>query len=207
MSVNTKQALLAELGKGSAMYGWGAIMALGRDTLNALLEAKFLERLSRMDFTSPITGLYYADGNRTEQVTFENLLFGPPTLSFEHASGQSSRVRVHMELIAGRCESCSMFPGEPKYLRKSHRLSQGLGYQLEFTAQLVVVPVESPGGRQLQVALDLPKATEPTCSLSAGYLRPLSTVSGDSNRRLRRFARLHSGVLPAVDRGPALHRA
>ena len=168
MAVNTKQALLAALGKGPAMFNWGAIMALGRDMLNAQLEARFLERLSRLDFVSPITGVYYVDGMNTEQVKFEKLQFGPPSLSFEHASGQTSRVRVHMELIAGRCESNSMFPGEPKYLRNSHLLSPGLGYRLEFTTQLVVVPVETSGGSQLQVAVDLATATEPSCNLAQG---------------------------------------
>lgn len=168
MSINSKEALLKKLGEGSAVHEWGAILALGRDTVNTLLEAKFVERLSEMDYIQPITETYYANEDRTERVAFEALMFGPPTLSFEHASGKSNRVRVRMELIAGRCARWSMFPGEAKYLRDSHQLSQGLGYWLAFTAELVVIPVEGSGGRQLQLGLDMINATDPNCSLGRG---------------------------------------
>ncbi|RCL25638.1 hypothetical protein C6A77_13635 [Pseudomonas sp. AFG_SD02_1510_Pfu_092] len=168
MNVNTKAMLLEALGKGSAVYDWGAIMALGRDTVNALLQAKFLERLSQTDFIQPITETYFVDESRTERVAFDELVFGPPSLSFEHASGHSARVRVHMELIAGRCTSWSMFPGEPHYLRRSHQLAPGLGNQLEFMVDLIVMPAEGAASRQLQLALDLRNATAPTCALGQG---------------------------------------
>ncbi|MHC6224680.1 hypothetical protein ACYU03_07875 [Pseudomonas sp. X10] len=168
MSINSKAALLEELRKGSAVHDWGAILALGRDTVNALLEATFSERLSRMDFIQPITGTYYVDEHRTERVAFEELMFGPPSLSFEHASGRTSRVRVHMELIAGHCARWSMAPGEPKYLRDSHQLSQGLGYWLAFTVDLVVIPIEGSDVRQFQLGLDLFNARDPDCNLGRG---------------------------------------
>lgn len=168
MSVNTKQTLLKELAQGSVAYEWGAILALGRDTVNAMLQEKFLERLAGLEFIPPISGEYYVDGDWTEQVAFDGLMFGPPSLSFEYASGKSNTVRVQMELIAGRCTSRSMFPGEQKYLRNSHQLSQGLGYWLEFTTGLVSVPIDGAGDRQAQLALDLSKAKDPTCNLAPG---------------------------------------
>lgn len=168
MAVNTKEALLKELAQGSVAYEWGAILALGRDTVNAMLQEKFLERLAGLEFIPPISGEYYVDVHWTEQVAFDGLMFGPPSLSFEYASGKNSTVRVQMELIAGRCTSRSMFPGEQKYLRNSHQLSQGLGYWLEFTASLVSVPIDGEGGKQAQLALDLSQAKDPTCNLAPG---------------------------------------
>ncbi|MFJ4354107.1 hypothetical protein ACIPZ5_24860 [Pseudomonas sp. NPDC089428] len=173
MAVNTKSALLTELAKGPRDYGWGAILALGRDTLTALLQNTFSDRLSRNDFIPPIAGSYYLDERQNDQVIFEGLMFGPPSLSFEQASGQSNKVVVQMELIAGRCENWSVAPGTVKHLRRIHRLVPGLGQRLEFTANLVILPLEAPGEKQLQFALDLSSATDPRCKLSSEAAEPM----------------------------------
>ncbi|WP_338460206.1 hypothetical protein [Pseudomonas sp. TE3-3-F2023] len=173
MAVNTKSALLSELGKGPMNYDWGAVLALGRDTLTVLLQNTFSDRLSQNDFIPPIAGSYYLDERRYDQLIFEGLMFGPPSLSFEQASGQTNKVVVQMELIAGRCENWSVAPGTVKHLRRIHRLVPGLGQRLEFLANLVILPVEAPGERQLQFALDLGSATNPSCKLSSEAAEPM----------------------------------
>ncbi len=162
MTGNAKQNLLDELKKGDALHGWGAILALGRDRFNQLLEAQFVDAFATQDFTLPISGEYFME-NRTEKVVFDNLMLGPPQLSFKHASGKTAQVTVSMELIAGTCYAIGQHPGAPDWLRRSHRLLQGMGYHLEMQAVLQVVPLEASG--QSQLILDLGAATEPTCNL------------------------------------------
>ncbi|QHG63928.2 hypothetical protein [Pseudomonas putida] len=171
MTSNSKTELLETLAKGPALYGWGAIMALGRDCLNTLIEAKFLERLSLHDFIKPITEALYIDAHCTEQIAFEALTFGPPALSFEQATGGTGRVLVHMPLIAGRCSEVSMFPGVPKYVRRTHQLVHGLGYTLQVAVDLKVVKVQELGNEHLQLMFDLREASEATCNLSADTVR------------------------------------
>lgn len=164
MEGNSKSELLAKLAEGDAMHGWGALLALGRDTANELLQATFLSTFRQQDFIVPISGEYYADAQCTEHVVFDGLMVGPPRLSFEKASGRSARVIVSMELIAGRCSARESFPGKARSLRRSHELSQGLGYALEVTTDLVVLPVR--GSDDLQLAIDLTKVSAPTCNLA-----------------------------------------
>nr|WP_314618153.1 hypothetical protein [uncultured Pseudomonas sp.] len=176
MAGNSKSELLEKLAQGDAMHGWGAILALGRDTANQLLQARFVSGFSQQQFFRPISGEYYADEQRTEHVVFDELMVGPPELSFEQASGRSARVIVTLELIAGRCSAAESFPGQARRLRRSHELSQGLGYRLEMSAELVVLPV--PGSRGLQLAVDLSAAINPTCNLA---------VSTSGARRMGEF--------------------
>ncbi|MBH3453498.1 hypothetical protein I5Q41_02165 [Pseudomonas monteilii] len=164
MATSSKRELLDVLSKGDAMYGWGAMLALGRDSVNQLLEARFIERFRNQDFITPISGEYYGDTQSTELVVLDGLMLGPPALSFEKASGRTSTVTVVMELIAGRCSAQEKSPGSASRLRRSHELTQGMGYTLQMTAKLVVVPV--PGSNQQQLAIDLGQATDPICNLA-----------------------------------------
>ncbi|UXH41388.1 hypothetical protein [Pseudomonas promysalinigenes] len=164
MATHSKHELLDVLKQGDAMHGWGAMFALGRDAVNALLEARFIERFRNQDFIEPISGEYYGDAQSTELVVLDGLMLGPPALSFEKASGRTSTVTVAMELIAGRCSAQEQSPGSASRLRRSHELTQGMGYTLQMTAKLVVVPV--PGSNQQQLAIDVGQATDPFCNLA-----------------------------------------
>ncbi|HKS11421.1 MAG TPA: hypothetical protein VJS90_00130 [Pseudomonas sp.] len=165
MMNNSKQALLAELGKGDAMHGWGAILALGRSPLNQRLEARYVESFATQDSLQPISGELYLDTNLTEKVIFDELMLGPPQLSFKNATGDTLLVTVTQALIAGRCSAVALWPGEPKRLRRSHTLYQGMGYQLEMTVPLKLVPV--PFSNQTQLVLDLSQGSNPICTLGA----------------------------------------
>jgi len=164
------------LGKGDAMHGWGAILALGRDKVNQLIEAQFIENFNHHDFIKPISGQYYSDSNYSELVLLDGVMFGPPTLSFEQSSGRTSTVTVAMELIAGRCSAQETSPGNAKRLRRSHELAKGMGYTLQMQAKLVVVP--APDSKQQQLAIDFGQATDPVCNLA---------FAGDSARKMGEF--------------------
>lgn len=164
----SKQALLDELAKGDAMHGWGAVLALGRAPLNRRLEARYAASFATQDFLLPISGELYLDSNLTDKVVFDALMLGPPQLSFKNASGNSMLVTVTLALIAGRSSAIALWPGEPKRLRRSHALHQGMGYQLEMTVPLKLVPV--PFSNQTQLVLDLSLASNPICTLGATEL-------------------------------------
>lgn len=176
MTSNSKSALLEILGKGDAMHGWGAILALGRDKVNQLIEAQFIENFNHQDFIKPITDQYYSDSNYSELVVLDGVMLGPPTLSFEQSSGRTSTVTVAMELIAGRCSAQETSPGNASRLRRSHELAKGMGYTLQMQAKLVVVPV--PGSKQQQLAIDFGQATDPVCNLA---------FAGDAARKMGEF--------------------
>lgn len=163
MMSDSKQALLAELGKGDAMQGWGAILALGRDPLNRRLEARYVEAFATQGFLLPINGELYLDNTLTDKVVFDELMLGPPQLSFKNASGNTMLVTVTQALIAGKCSAIALWPGEPKRLRRSHTLHQGMGYQLEMTLPLKLVPVRF--SNQTQLVLDLSLLSNPVCTL------------------------------------------
>ena len=165
MKANTKRALLDRLRQGDAMQGWGAMLALGRGPANQLLEASYLKALRTQDMFLPISGQYYSDSRRTEQVVFDALVFGPPQLTFKHATGGTPNVTVQFELIAGRCRTCAIHPGRAKRLRTSHVLQQGMGLTLEVSAKLAVRMV--PGSKQMQVVLDFDADSIATCTLGS----------------------------------------
>lgn len=174
MAANSKQNLLDELEKGSVLHGWGAILAIGRERFNQLLQTQFVDAFATQDFTLPISGEYFME-NRTEKVVFDNLMLGPPQLSFKHASGRTAHVTVSMELIAGTCHAIAQHSGVPAWLRRSHVLMQGMGYQLQMQAVLRVIPI--PFSSQSQLILDLSTVTEPTCNLASSEIA--SRAMGD----------------------------
>ncbi|MEX5343651.1 hypothetical protein [Pseudomonas sp. I2] len=132
--------LLDALKKGDAMHGWGAILALGRDPVNEALQTRYVEAFGLEGMATPISGSYYIDESRTEQVTFDNVVLGPAQLSFKGAVGTSTRLKVTMELIAGSCLYTSMLAGNVQRFRKKDVLYLGMGYRFEVIGELKVVP-------------------------------------------------------------------
>lgn len=163
MASNSKDDLLAELSKGDAMHGWGAMLSIGRDRFNQLLQDRFVEAFATQDFIVPFSGEYYADNN-TEKVVFANIMFGPPQVSFRAASGRSARVKLSMELIAGRCSMIAEYPGEPAFLRRSHVLQPGMGFRFEVTVDLQVV--RSRNADKGQLVIDWSTVSDPVCNLA-----------------------------------------
>ncbi|MEB3438007.1 hypothetical protein U8291_13380 [Pseudomonas sp. A2] len=163
MASNSKDDLLAELSKGDAMHGWGAMLSIGRDRFNQLLQDRFVEAFATQDFIVPFSGEYYADNN-TEKVVFANIMFGPPQVSFRAASGRSAQVKLSMELIAGRCSMIAEYPGEPAFLRRCHVLQPGMGFRFEVTVDLQVV--RSRNADKGQLVIDWSTVSDPVCNLA-----------------------------------------
>lgn len=161
----TREDLLESLGKGDAMHGWGAILALGRDPINEALRARYVEAFGLDGMATPITASFYLDEARSEEVTFENVVLGPAQLSFKGATGTSAKFKVTMELIAGSCLYTSMLTGNVQRFRKKEVLYLGMGYRFEVVGELKVVP--DTYLRRSQVVVDLSAASEPTCTLGS----------------------------------------
>lgn len=160
---NSKEALLQRLREGTVMNGWGAIMALGRKPLDELLMAHFLERFARSEFFAPISGRYFSDGQRNNEVVFDGLEFGAPRLSFAGVSGGSARVTVILPFIAGEYYVYSQLVGQSPCLKSSHGLREELGYHLRMSVDLEVVQDDLLN--QSQLLLDLSKADKFTSNL------------------------------------------
>nr|WP_028694918.1 hypothetical protein [Pseudomonas cremoricolorata] len=165
MVTHSKQDLINQLAKGDALHGWGAIIALGRDALNRRLLTRYVEGFAAQTFIPPISGEGFLDANLSEKFVFDQLLLGPLQLSFKHASGSTRELTVTLELIAGRCSSIAQWPGEPKRLRRSHSLHQGMGYRLEVTLPLTLQTMSF--ANQTQVVLDLQQASAACCTLGS----------------------------------------
>ncbi len=164
MVTNVIEQRIAESTEDNMINGWGGVLMLRRGSANALLRARYVQAFQDEDILWPITGTGYMDAGRTEQFVFEDLMLGPPQLSFEEASGRTGTVTVAMELIAGRCFSTVLQPGSPKRLRRSHTLELGMGHTLRMRAQLVVV---SGTDGLPELAIDWGTATAMRCSLGA----------------------------------------
>ncbi|MFI8557887.1 hypothetical protein E2H86_23895 [Pseudomonas putida] len=162
MVTNIIEQRIAESTEDDMINGWGGVLMLRRGPANALLRARYVQAFQDDDILWPITGTGYVDAGRTEQFVFEDLMLGPPQLSFEEASGRTGTVTVAMELIAGRCVSTVLQPGSPKRLRRSHTLQLGMGHTLRMRAQLVVV---SGTDGLPELAIDWGTATAMRCSL------------------------------------------
>lgn len=158
MSDNSKDALLARLAQGNVMNGWGAILALGRDPLEQLLQIRYLEGFGQSNFLPPISGSYFTDGQRNDEAVFDGLVLGPPKLSFAGASGGSPRVTVMMPFIAGEYQSYSRLVSQPPRLKSSHGLREEMGYHVQMTVGLQVV--EDQTTNQAKLVLDLSDADE-----------------------------------------------
>ncbi|MBA6097008.1 hypothetical protein H4C80_07665 [Pseudomonas juntendi] len=165
MAGNSKRELLEALSEGDAVQGWGGILALGQGPANSLLQASYLEALRDQDMLLPISGHYYLDSQRTEQVVLDGLVLAPPRLSFKHATGRTSSVTAQFEMIAGRCQTAALQPGRASRLRRSHILQQGMGFNLEVTVKLAMRNI--PGFGQAQLFVDFSEASHPMCTLGS----------------------------------------
>lgn len=163
MTDNSQKALLARLAQGNVMNSWGAILAIGREPLEQLLRIRYLESFGLSNFLAPISGRYFTDGQRNDEVLFDGLVLGPPKLSFASASGGSARVRVMMPFIAGEYQSYSRLVAQPPQLKSSHGLREEMGYHVQMMVDLQVV--RDPAANQDRLVLDLSNAESFTSNL------------------------------------------
>lgn len=154
---NSREAFLQRLSQGDVMNGWGAILALGREQLDQLLKARFLESYAQSEFLAPISGRYFTDGQRSDEVVLDGLVLGPPRVSFAGVTEGSAKVTVSMPFIAGEYCAYAKLVGQPPQLNSSHGLREEMGYHVQMSVELK--EVRDSALDQVHLLLDLNDAT------------------------------------------------
>lgn len=172
---NSREAFLQRLSQGNVMNGWGAMLALGREQLDQLLKARFLESYARSEFLAPISGRYFTDGQRSEEVVLDGLVLGPPRVSFAGVTEGTAKVTVIMPFIAGEYCAYSKLVNQPPQLNSSHGLREEMGYHVQMSVELKV-------GRdstldQVHLLLDLNDATAYSSNLGDSQVARLGMGS------------------------------
>ncbi|MBH3411722.1 hypothetical protein [Pseudomonas putida] len=95
-------------------------------------------------------------------VSLSGIEFGPPLLSFSTASVENSRVRLTMNIVAGRCASTNKDGGK---LFSGFSFSEAMDYQVEIDVDLALA--EGTVDRRGRVLLDIAKGSRVRCNLFA----------------------------------------
>ncbi|WP_260963329.1 hypothetical protein [Pseudomonas citri] len=173
---NSLESLLNKMRGRSITYGWGAIVAFGREQLNRLLETQYLTWLHEGRFIPPISGVAYLD-DRTESMTLDGLLLGKPVLSFESASLNQSRVTLTMNIVGGSYTARSHPAGGGAVrLLSSFNITEAMGYHIQM--QLSLNQIEGEVDKRGRVTLDVASDLSMTCNLGGmpGVDKPVAAL-------------------------------
>ncbi|WP_313740066.1 hypothetical protein [Pseudomonas sp.] len=163
MSDLSKQELQNSVRSENLLYGWGAVLAIGRGALDKAMQDAFLKGLGSLTYIEPFSDRFSINQGASQLIEIEGLIIGCPQLSFEHAVATDRIVTVRMPLLAGDYRYLLQLPGEPPRFHRSLSVREGMGYVLEARCRLTVQ--NDKVSRQLQMVLDLGEATHFTCNL------------------------------------------
>lgn len=163
MSVNSLESLLNRMKGRSITHGWGAVVALGMDQLNRLLQEQYLAWLHEGRFIAPISGEVFTD-SRTESMKLDSLILGKPVLSFASASLNQSLVTLSMNIVAGTYTAISRPEGGAAHrLLSSFSITEDMGYKIEMKLSLNQITGEVD--KRGRVTLDVASDPAMTCNL------------------------------------------
>lgn len=170
---NSKEALLLKMKGRSNTWGWGAIVSYNRAKVNLLLAQQHIARFTTDSFLPALRGNIALEGS--DILELSNVVLSAPRLSFENASLQNSRARLHMDIVGGTVTRTSHAPGSPSRVLSSFNISEQHGYVLD--ADIELRKVVGGISKDSEVVLDISQATDFTSNLVGDGISP--TLIGD----------------------------
>ena len=154
----------------SRMYGksvtrnWDAVVFMGRDKVNSLLEQQYVNRSSRDSFLKPIDGTPAMTTDGQEVLQLSALRLGHPRLGFGKASLRTSRVTATLPIVSGSVsyviKGDNQTPGRILY---SYEVSANQGFNL--TMDIDLAQSQGTVNEQGRVLVDIGEGYDCRCNL------------------------------------------
>lgn len=156
MSTHSLEALLEKLENISVTLGWGAVAAFSRERVNLMLEQQFTAAFTASRFIAPCSG-------EVDKFRLTDIVFGAPVLSFETASLGGAAATLTIPLLAGSYRQSEGAVGRSPSVISGTSIRSHSGTAL--TMDIDLEQVTSDSDNTGRIAIDLGKASNPTCSL------------------------------------------
>lgn len=117
--------VLKVLSSKDVTYGWDIVLVYHRDEINSIFEHQYIEKLRG--------GINFTVINTTRgKFLFENLVLGPPLISFENSTTEDSRATATIDFVSGSVIEFN----DMGQVVKIERVEAGLGYFMILDIQL-----------------------------------------------------------------------
>ncbi|MCW8275012.1 hypothetical protein IMF27_04270 [Pseudomonas sp. PCH199] len=163
MAGNSRAYILNEMKKGAILNDWAAISIMNRTRLNRILFQQWVANNDGSRYMPPINGRAYTTEQKTEYVDLQDIVLGPPVLSFETASFTDSVATLTLPIISGTCTAFAIASALTSVLY-NYTIREEHGFTVTVKVDLAVMTGEVDNlGR---VFFDLSRGTNIECNLA-----------------------------------------